>query len=114
MSQTFTAEEVQAIREQYEEELRREQARREELEWAIRSELGRVREAELAARTAMTDLERIYSTLRNLVSANDTMQTVATRSAQALRPNPPPTPGVRAKDSSYVEVFKRTRTGTVA
>jgi hypothetical protein len=66
-TQLFDAEEMQAIREQYEERLEAEIAKREELEWQVRMALAQVRDAELEARRAADQMHKIHSTLQSLL-----------------------------------------------
>jgi hypothetical protein len=67
MTRTFDADEMLAIREQYEERIAEVEARREELEWEVRRVLAVVRDAELRARSAADEIERVYGALRRLV-----------------------------------------------
>jgi hypothetical protein len=116
MAMTFSQEEVDAIREQYEELLQKERGRREELEWTLRMELARMRDAELASKATVDTLSRVASAFRTLIPNEESgkLQTVASRPAQPLRATPPPiSAAMRAKDSSYLESFNRTRNGSV-
>lgn len=65
--QLFNAEEMQAIREQYEERIASEVERREELEWQVRMALASVRDAELDARRAADQMRKIHATLQSLL-----------------------------------------------
>jgi hypothetical protein len=66
-SQTFDAEEMQAIREQYQERLEAETAKREELEWQVRMLLAQVRDAELDARRAADQMHKVHAQLQSLL-----------------------------------------------
>jgi hypothetical protein len=55
----FSAEELDAVREQYEDRILAERERCEDLEWKLRVELARVRDAELWARRAADDMRRV-------------------------------------------------------
>src|SRR6476620_5986903 len=57
--QLFDAEEMQAIREQYQELVEVERGRRDDLEWKLRVELARVRNAELSARRNADDMRQL-------------------------------------------------------
>jgi hypothetical protein len=59
----FDAEEMKAIRDQYQELIELERARRDELEWKLRVELARVRDAELSARRNADDMRQLESSL---------------------------------------------------
>src|SRR5689334_687823 len=63
----FSSEEMQAIREQYEERIALEQKRREELEWQVRMALATVRDAEAEAQRAANHMHRVYETLAGLL-----------------------------------------------
>jgi hypothetical protein len=67
-SQLFDPEEMQAIREQYEERLEAEIAKREELEWQVRMALAQVRDAELEARRAADQMHKVHATLHSLIT----------------------------------------------
>ncbi len=89
--ETFSAEEMQAIRDQYEERILVEQERREELEWKLRLELAKVRDAELSARRAADEIRRIEQTLQGLLTEEDITQvrsTVPSASLQPVAPRP--------------------------
>ncbi len=105
-TETFSAEEMQAIRDQYEERIAVAEERREELEWRLRLELAKIRDAELSARRAADEMRRVEQTLAALVADTDdtevrptvpspTLHPVAPRpqAAQVVRkPVPPPIP----------------------
>ncbi len=87
----FNSEEMQAIRDQYEERILVEQERREELEWKLRMELAKIRDAELSARRAADEMRRIELTLQGLLTDEDVTQvrsTVPSPSLQAVAPKP--------------------------
>lgn len=87
----FNSEEMQAIRDQYEERIAVEQDKREELEWKLRLELARIRDAELSARRAADEMRRIELTLQGLLTDEDVTEvrsTVPSRSLQAVAPKP--------------------------
>jgi hypothetical protein len=84
-SELFNAEEMQAIREQYEERLEVEIAKREELEWQVRMALAQVRDAELDARRAADQMRKIHATLQALLGAK-TEQPAAPVSAPRAAP----------------------------
>jgi len=96
----FNAEEMQAIRDQYEERLLVEQERREELEWKVRLELARIRDAELSARRSADEIRRVELTLQALLVEGEDTQVRSTGPSptltpvapkpQAARPVPPP------------------------
>ena len=88
----FNSEEMQAIRDQYEERILVEQERREELEWKLRLELAKIRDAELSARRAADEMRRIELTLQALLTTDEDVtevrSTVPSRSLQAVAPKP--------------------------
>jgi hypothetical protein len=87
----FNSEEMQAIRDQYEERIIVEQEKREELEWKLRMELARIRDAELASRRAADEMRRIEATLQALLTDEDITQvrsTVPSKSLQPVAPKP--------------------------
>jgi hypothetical protein len=102
----FNSEEMQAIRDQYEERIIVEQEKREELEWKLRMELARIRDAELSARRAADEMRRIELTLQGLLTDEDItevrstvpsarLQAVAPKSQAVValrKPVPPPIP----------------------
>jgi hypothetical protein len=102
----FNAEEMQAIRDQYEERIAVEQERREELEWRMRMELAKIRDAELSARRAADEIRRIELTVQAMlvdgedtqvrsVGPSATLTPVAPRPQAVIRPVPPPIPAAR-------------------
>jgi hypothetical protein len=86
-SQLFDAEEMQAIREQYEERLEAEIGKREELEWQVRMMLATVRDAELDARRAADQMRKIHATLQSMLGLKPE-ETAAPVPAPAPRPAP--------------------------
>lgn len=88
----FTSEEMQAIRDQYEERIAAEQARREELEWKVRMALAQVRDAELDARRAADQIRQIHLGLQALVAADPAQAPAPAKVQPAPRPQPAPPP----------------------
>jgi hypothetical protein len=87
----FNSEEMQAIRDQYEERIIVEQEKREELEWKLRMELAKIRDAELSSRRAADEMRRIELTLQALLTDEDITQvrsTVPSASLQPVAPKP--------------------------
>jgi hypothetical protein len=87
----FNSEEMQAIRDQYEERIIVEQEKREELEWKLRMELAKIRDAELSSRRAADEMRRIELTLQGLLTDEDITEVRSTgpsRSLQAVAPKP--------------------------
>ena len=88
----FNSEEMQAIRDQYEERILVEQEKREELEWKLRLELAKIRDAELAARRAADEIRRIELTLQALLTTDEDVtqvrSTVPSARLQAVAPKP--------------------------
>jgi hypothetical protein len=85
----FNAEEMQAIRDQYEERILVEQERREELEWKLRMELAKIRDAELASRRAADEMRRIEQTLQALLADDDVTQVRSSVPSPSLQPVAP-------------------------
>ena len=99
----FSAEEMQAIRDQYEERILVAEERREELEWKVRMELAKIRDAELSARRAADEMRRVELTLQGMLTDEDitqvrstvpspSLQPVAPRPQALRKPVPPPIP----------------------
>lgn len=88
----FNAEEMQAIRDQYEERVLVEQEKREELEWKLRMELAKIRDAELSARRAADEMRRIELTLQALLTTDEDVtevrSTVPSARLQPVAPRP--------------------------
>jgi hypothetical protein len=85
----FNSEEMQAIREQYEERLLVEVEKREELEWKVRMELARIRDAELSARRAADEMRQIEIKLQGLLMDEDITQVRSTVPSSSLHPVAP-------------------------
>ena len=122
--ETFNVEEMQAIREQYEERALAAEHRCEELEWRVRLELAKIRDAELSARRAADEIRRVELTLQALLGGDDeptevrsvvpsvSLQPVAPK-PQALRKVPPPIPaagplrnGTNGSNGSHADAFR--------
>ena len=92
MGELFNSEEMQAIRDQYEERILVEQERREELEWKLRLELAKIRDAELSARRAADEMRRIELTLQALLTSDEDVtevrSTVPSARLQPVAPRP--------------------------
>jgi len=96
-SQLFDAEEMQAIREQYEERLAVEQQRREELEWQLKLSLATMRDAENDARRAADQMKKVTQTIAALIGENATSApSVAPRAPAQPYRNPVPRGAVSA------------------
>lgn len=118
----FSAEEMQAIREQYEERVAVVEARREELEWKLRLELAKIRDAELHARRAADEMRRVEQSLQALLDEGDdtqvrsvvptpALQPVAPRPQALRKPVPPPIPAAAppkngANGHSHADTFR--------
>jgi hypothetical protein len=89
--QFFDAEEMQAIREQYEERLAVEVEKREELEWQVRMALATIRDAELDARRAADQMHKVHEVLQSLLSVQPAAAAQPTRA-----PSPAPAPRATA------------------
>ena len=86
----FNSEEMQAIRDQYEERILVEQEKREELEWKLRLELAKIRDAELSARRAADEMRRIELTLQALLTSDEDVTEVrSTVPSTRLKPVAP-------------------------
>jgi hypothetical protein len=88
----FNSEEMQAIRDQYEERIAAEQEKRDELEWKLRLELAKIRDAELSARRAADEMRRIELTLQALLTSEEDVtevrSTVPSARLQPVAPKP--------------------------
>jgi hypothetical protein len=82
----FSVEEMQAIREQYEERVELEAQKRDDLEWRLRLAVARLRDVESA-----TD---------KLRAIQDSLKSVLGEVAEEERPKPPPIPGQRVNPPS--------------
>jgi hypothetical protein len=80
MRDLFTADEVEAIREEQERRVRDALNAREELEWQLRFELARVREAEGSPIKLGQAVKQLLTSLEALVSTGET----------SIAPFPPP------------------------
>jgi hypothetical protein len=67
VDERFSAEEMQAIREQYEERLSLLEAERDEIEFKLRMVLARVRDSEQGSRRAADEMAQVHATLAALV-----------------------------------------------
>ena len=85
----FNSEEMQAIRDQYEERILVEQEKREELEWKVRMELARIRDAELSARRAADEIRQIEAKLQSLLIDDDITTVRSAVPSPSLHPVPP-------------------------
>ena len=85
----FNSEEMQAIRDQYEERIAAEEQKREELEWNMRMELAKIRDAELAARRAADEIRQIELKFRGLLADEDITQVRSTVPSTSLHPVAP-------------------------
>ncbi len=85
----FNSEEMQAIREQYEERILVEQEKREELEWNMRMELAKLRDAELSARRAADEIRQIELKFRGLLTDEDITQVRSSVPSTSLHPVAP-------------------------
>jgi hypothetical protein len=123
--QRFDVEEMQAIREQYQELVEAERVRREELEWKLRVELARVRTAELSARRNADDLRQLEESLLSVFDEGAEPQVRASAPgpqvpavpklppvsvAVAITPVPPPIPAAAAPAAapgSHADKFRQ-------
>jgi hypothetical protein len=127
--QAFSADEMLAIREQYEERIAQAEQRREELEWSLRMELARIRSGEAGTRRAVDELRRVAQTLQALLGdpaeVNEPQQAplpltpIMTAGPNAITPPPPPLqpvapqvdggglPTMPRRASSNLETFTR-------
>lgn len=87
--EVFSAEEMQAIREQYEERIATVEARREELEWKLRLELAKIRDAELHARRAADEMRRVEQSLQALLDEGEDTHVRSTVPSAPLQPVAP-------------------------
>jgi hypothetical protein len=69
--ESFNAEEMQAIREQYEERVALADERREELEWKLRLELAKIRDAESSARRSADEMQRVERSLVRILEESE-------------------------------------------
>lgn len=85
----FSSEEMQAIREQYEERIAAVEERREELEWKLRLDLAKIRDAELHARRAADEMRRVELSLEALLAEGEDTQVRSVVPSPALQPVAP-------------------------
>ena len=85
----FNSEEMQAIREQYEERILVETERREELEWKVRMELAKIRDAELSSRRAADEMRQIEIKLQGLLMDEEVTQVRSAVPSSSLHPVAP-------------------------
>ena len=85
----FNSEEMQAIRDQYEERIIVEQEKREELEWKLRMELAKIRDAELSARRAADEMRQIEIKLQGLLMDEEVTQVRSAVPSSSLHPVAP-------------------------
>jgi hypothetical protein len=120
--ETFNVEEMQAIREQYEERAALAEQRCEELEWRMRLELAKIRDAELSARRAADEMRRVELSLQSLLTADDdvtevrsvvpsaSLHPVAPKPQALRRPVPPPIPDAgsprNGNGASHADAFR--------
>jgi hypothetical protein len=83
LADAFSAEEMDAIREQLAERAQAAEQAREETEWHVRVELARVREAESMCARAALEMREISASLARLLGEEDT---VVTRARPTLTP----------------------------
>lgn len=67
MTMTITVEELEAMRDEFDERARRAEAERDELEWSVRMELAHLREAELGARRSADDMRAIAARIEHVL-----------------------------------------------
>ena len=78
----FSAEEMDAIREQLAARAQEAETARDELEWSVRVELARVREAQAGCTRAAAEMGEIAHSLASLLGEEDTVVTVRPFSAR--------------------------------
>ena len=128
--ESFNAEEMQAIREQYEERVALADERREELEWKLRLELAKIRAAAEGARRSADDMQRIEQSLVRILEESEGRSAApqdaapATQSAIAqppalkpvlapvlpqrqASPPPPPIPKAAPGGGSHADKFRQ-------
>ena len=87
--ESFNAEEMQAIREQYEERVARADERREELEWKLRLELAKIRDAETGARRSADEMQRVERSLVAILAESEARSAQPQSAAAATQPAQP-------------------------
>ena len=83
--ESFNAEEMQAIREQYEERVARADERREELEWKLRLELAKIRDAETGARRSADEMQRVERSLVAILAESEARSAAPQAAAPATQ-----------------------------
>jgi hypothetical protein len=118
-SQLFASDEMQVIREQYEEKVAQLEERCEHLEFQVRMELCRLRDVEVNQRRFADEVRRIETTLQNLLGdeGEDTQvrsfapaappPVIPQAMAPVLPPRPTPPPPPAPRSGSHAEAFKR-------
>ncbi|HEX4457353.1 MAG TPA: hypothetical protein VIA18_05255 [Polyangia bacterium] len=86
--ESFNAEEMQAIREQYEERVARADERREELEWKLRLELAKIRDAESSARRSADEMQRVERSLVRILEESEGRSAAPQDAAPATQARP--------------------------
>ena len=86
--ESFNAEEMQAIREQYEERVARADERREELEWKLRMELAKIRDAESSARRSADEMQRVEQSLVRILEESEGRSAAPQDAAPATQVRP--------------------------
>jgi hypothetical protein len=71
MSDRFTPEEMDAIREQHAARAEAAERAREEMEWQIRLELARAREAEQTARKLHQEVQKVLAALKTAIGTTE-------------------------------------------
>src|SRR5260370_35933664 len=95
---TFTADEMLAIREQYEERIAQAEQRREELEWSLRMELARLGTGEMSPQRATDEMRRVEQTLRALLEPKEIAEAdVAPAAPPAPAPSQAPVVAARPR-----------------
>ncbi len=84
VSDTFSVEEMDAIREQLAERAACAEQAREEIEWSVRVELSRVREAEAAAMRAAGEMRKVAVALATLLGEEESIVPVRTKVGRRL------------------------------
>jgi hypothetical protein len=90
--QRFDSEEMQVIRDQYQELIEQERARREELEFKLRVELARIRDAELNARRSAEEVRHFEQSMLAILEEGTEPQPRSAPPTVESRPRPAPTP----------------------
>ena len=71
LSDAFSAEEMDAIREQLASRVEQAEKAHEELEWNVRMELSRVREAEASCQRAAAEMRQVAASLASLLGEEE-------------------------------------------